>query len=123
MAILDLHRHGVVPYFTQSQMDFHIFWLNSGIYAGRLLVSLLVGCVVALAAKGREMVAAMTLGFITAGLPWAGYLLWGAKHRGAFPPAFLPFLVNILGGSVLIVVGGGIVRKIRVSRSASLLIT
>jgi hypothetical protein len=64
VAILELRRQHVVPYYTQREMDAHVFWLNTGILTGQLLVALIVGCIVAIVAKEREMVATLTLSFV-----------------------------------------------------------
>jgi hypothetical protein len=99
VAVLHFRRHHVTPYYTWPQAQSYLFWLNSGIWIGRLLLSLLVGCVVATAAKSREMVATITLGLVC----------------GALSAFFLPSVVVQFGHSIAIVIGGVIVRE---SRSA-----
>ena len=69
MAVLDFRRHHVTPYYTWSQVQNYLFWLGNGILIGHLLLSLFVGCIVAAAAKGREMIATMTLGFVCGLMP------------------------------------------------------
>jgi len=114
VAVLHFRRHHVTPYYTWPQAQSYLFWLNSGIWIGRLLLSLLVGCVVATAAKSREMVATITLGFVCGALSGVGFFVSVARHwpEGAF---FLPSVVIQFGHSIAIVIGGVIVRE---SRSA-----
>jgi hypothetical protein len=77
-------------------------------------MSLFIGCIVAAVAKGKEMVAVMTLGLVWAAMAGIGILLLVTRHwpEQAF---FLPFLVDQFGSSGMIVMGGVIVRE---SRSA-----
>ena len=39
-AVLEFRWHHVTPYFTQREMNAYIFWYNTAILAGRLLVGL-----------------------------------------------------------------------------------
>ena len=76
-------------------------------------MSLFIGFIVAAGAKGREMVATITLTVIQGVFGAVEFLVWSASHRYAFllMPVITPF-----GVSIMIVMGGGIVRK---SRSAA----
>ena len=103
--------------YYQEHFNAYMFWMGDGILIGRVIVSMFVGCLVALAAKGREMVATVTLGLVLdVGLllDVLGYLPWVAKHWPDYGFQ-LPFLMARFASSIAIIIGGGIVRK---SRSA-----
>jgi vacuolar-type H+-ATPase subunit I/STV1 len=114
VGVIQFRRHHVTPYYSNLEMENHVFWLNTSIFIGHLLMSLLIGCIVAAVAKGREMVATMTLGFIWTGIVVKGIFVLVTRHwpEQAF---LLHFLVDQFGSSCLIVMGGVIVRE---SRSA-----
>jgi len=90
------------------------FWVPWGIQTGRVLVAMFVGCLIALTAKRREMVAAMALSAVCATLGGVAYPAWALTH---FPEyAFLvPRVIIPLIGSIAILVGAGVVREIRFS--------
>jgi hypothetical protein len=112
VAVLNLRRHHVNPYYTWSQAQAFLFWFNSGILVGHILLSLVVGCLVATAAKSREMVATMALVLFLSAMTGVG--LVGAARGNA------PILWGMLPWYVVdwfaIVVGGAIIRT---RRSAS----
>jgi hypothetical protein len=108
VSVLQFRRHHVTPYYTWPQFQAYLFWLNNGILAGRLLMSMLIGCIVAVAAKEREMVSTMTLSCLLLLVPFG----MGLRH-GAEQPFLLPYLVFIFGNSIMIFMGGGIVLKNR----------
>jgi hypothetical protein len=83
-------------------------WLLNGIGIAHLLISLLVGCTVALAAKGREMVAAVTLALIFCPLTGAA-LVWVAMHGHVEGE----WVIWSCADPLAIVVGGLIVRTRR----------
>lgn len=107
VAVLELRRHHVIPYYTQREMDAHVFWLNTGILIGYLLVSLLVGCIVAMVAKGREMIATLTLSFARFAL---SLVAWFNVVRH-WPP--LAILLTSFAFIILIPIGGLLVREVR----------
>jgi biotin transporter BioY len=86
--------------------------VTDDISIGRLIESMLIGCIVAMAAKGREMVATMTLTVLLAALNGVN-LVQLARHWPELHRFLLPILVFILGDLIMIVAGGGIVRKSR----------
>ncbi len=112
VGVIQFRRHHVTQYY--SNLEAYVDWLNTSILIGRLLMSLFIGCIVAAVAKGREMVATMTLGFIWAAMVVKAILVLVTRHwpEQAF---LLHFLVDQFGSSGLIVMGGVIVRE---SRSA-----
>ena len=116
-GVIHLYRHHVTPYYTPAHWAAHVLWLNTSILIGRLLVSLVIGCLVAAAAKGREMVATITLGLVSLVLAVVmSWMLFAGHLPDAGDPALLPWIMaQQFCNSTIIVVGGIIVRE---SRSA-----
>jgi hypothetical protein len=107
-------------YQVYIHIDAYVFFLLYGILIELLIEPLLVGCIVAATAKGREMVATMTLSFSI----WAidGVLLARSRHHWPMTNfQLMPLLVAIFVSPVMYVIGGGIVRMTRspMSRRAS----
>jgi hypothetical protein len=111
------YEHHVTPYRNPAQWYAFVQWLNSSILIGHFFVSLVVGCLAAWAARGREVVVTMTLGFVSLVLAVAASWMAVATHRpGAGDVTFLPrIMVLYLCNSIMIVIGGIILRE---SRSA-----
>ncbi|MFZ0862582.1 MAG: permease prefix domain 2-containing transporter [Candidatus Sulfotelmatobacter sp.] len=86
-------------------------WVLKGMLIAHLSLSMLVGCMVALAAKGREMVATITLSLVLFGLVAPAYFALVAEHW-AMEDA-LSWTLFQCSGPVAIVVGGVIVRMRR----------
>src|SRR5260370_23751254 len=100
------------PY-SNTCVDVYVLFLAWGIFIGRLIESMIIGCIVAVAAKDREIVATTTLGLVFGALTGLGLmLLAGQWLENAY---LIPFLVNQFCSSIMIVIGGVIVRE---SRSA-----
>ena len=57
-----------------------MFWATDGMLIAHLILSMLVGCIVAFATKGREMVATMTLGLVLSAMVGVAYFGWVAEH-------------------------------------------
>ena len=111
VAVLDLRRNHVVPYYTQHEMDAHVFWLNTGIRIGNLLVSLFVGCIVAVVAKAKEMVATLTLSvllFAQTVVAWLNVVSHLPERT-----ILVPIMLESLVGMILIPIGGVMVREVR----------
>lgn len=85
-------------------------WVLKALPIEYLMGSALVGCLVALAAKGREMVATMTLGLILFAMAVVG-ALWAVSVTG--DPSYLWNLTWQLNDPIAIVMGGMIVRMRR----------
>ena len=85
-------------------------WVLKGLPIEYLLGSLFSGCVVGLAAKGREMVATITLALILCAMSAAG-TVWLVAHTG--DASFLWNLPWFFTDPVAIVMGGVISRKLR----------
>jgi hypothetical protein len=84
----------------------YVFLATDGVAAAHVMASMFVGCIVALAAKGREMVATMTLGLILGAMDGAAWLVWVARGHGSF----LWMVPWYFADSLAIVIGGAIVR-------------
>lgn len=111
-AVLDWHRHRVIPYYTWPQMQSYLFWLNNAILEGRLIIAIPVGCIVALIAKRREMIATTVLGFLWATLYSMAFLVWFAKPAPWHPPVWFAIMTSFVYPLAL-VHGGIIVREAR----------
>jgi hypothetical protein len=88
----------------------YIFWLTSSMLTVRLILNAVVGILVAMAAKGREMTATMTLGLVGMVLAIQAALLTVAKTGDYGVVWTLP---HTFAFSVAIVVAGAIVRTYR----------
>ena len=86
---------------------FHAYlWVLKAQFPEYLLTTLLTGCIVALIAKKREMIATMALGIILCAMILFGYLSALAKtgdtyYLGSMPWAFSDPLAIILGGMLV----------------------
>jgi hypothetical protein len=92
----------------------YMFWASDGMWVAHLILSVFVGCMVALGAKGREMVATMTLAMVLYTMVGVGYFASAAKH---WPMDLtLSWLLFQCSGPSALIVGAVIVRT---SRSAA----
>ncbi len=101
-AVMDryhVYEHHFNPY---------MFWMTDGIAIGHVVVSMFVGCIVALVAKGREMVGTMTLGLVLCAMTGAA-LVWVARAHDSI----LWMLPWYFADWFAIVIGGAIVRTCR----------
>jgi hypothetical protein len=98
----------------------YIFWLTSSVLTVRLTVNALVGALVALVAKGQEMTATMTLGFVGMMLAIQAVLLTVAKTGDYGVMWTLP---HTFAFSIAIVVAGAIVRTYRARASTRRAVT
>jgi len=112
VAVLQAGWHDVTPYYTWRQAQNYLFWLNNGVWIGRLLLPLLVGCAVAAVAKGRELATTLALCAVNGVATGLEILLLSAGHAPEYP-FFLPLLLVQFANSVLMVTGGVITREIR----------
>lgn len=94
-----IHVHGL-----------RIFWLPWGIQIGRFLLMMFVGCLVALAVRGREMVTAIALSLVCASLSGLAYPAWTIGHDAEYA---LPVRVFQFVSSIAILLGAAIVREVR----------
>jgi len=101
-----LHRYQVFDHHFSA----YVFFATDGIAIGHVVASMFVGCIVALVAKGREMVATMTLGLVLCALIGASFA-WVATH---WPTGDAIVWMLWQGADPFaIVVGGAIVRTRR----------
>lgn len=85
----------------------YMFWATDGMLIAHVIGSASVGCTVALAAKGREMVATIMLGLVLGGLGITASVMWLAKTGDVW------MLASLGADSLAIVIGGAIVRTHR----------
>jgi hypothetical protein len=83
-------------------------WVLKGMMPVHLIASLFVGCVIALAVKGREMVATVTLALVLCALMGSA-MVGVARHL----PLGVVWMLWSLADPFAIVVGGAIVRMRR----------
>lgn len=111
MAILRAQR----PY-SNLHYGFYVWLINYGIPIACVVTSLLIGCVVAVLAKDREVVAALTLIVVDAVaivLLLIFVYMYSAEREPAFGPPFY-FLVFRWALDVIgLLVAGVLVRKLR----------
>jgi hypothetical protein len=101
-------NHHVLPYHRLSR--FELFLVNSGIHLCRLTVSMLIGCIIALACKRREVLATITVSVVCS--IQAVTAFWTFSHDSSTLRTAL-LALDFFGGSFAIVIGGGIVQKYR----------
>jgi hypothetical protein len=120
VVVFHLHNHLFAPYDSKGVATY-FFWLKTGVLIGSLFESLIIGSFVALAAKGREMVATGTLSFVSLVMTATIFWVSVASHEPVDPALFPAIMVQQLSGSCLIFIGGVIVRESRsaMSRRAS----
>lgn len=83
-------------------------WVLKGMWIANLALSLFVGCMVGLAAKGREMVATVTLSLILCAMIGTAFI-WVATHL----PLSFGWMPWTGADSFAILVGGAVVRRCR----------
>ena len=81
---------------------------SDGVAIGHVIALLFVGCMVGLAAKGREMVATTTLALILCAMIVAA-LVWISTHQ----PVDVAWMLWSCADPLAIVIGGAIVRTRR----------
>jgi uncharacterized membrane protein YadS len=86
-----------------------MFWATDGMFIAHILLSMFVGCSVALLAKRREMVATITLSLILGAMAAIGTVVMLTR----IGPAYLSMLPWHFADWLAIVVGGAIVRMRR----------
>jgi hypothetical protein len=86
----------------------YLFFATDGIAIGHVIASMFVGCMVALAAKGREMIATMTLALVLCALIGVAFV-WVATHG----PMDVAWMLWSCADPFAIVIGGTIVRTRR----------
>ncbi len=103
VAILRAQR----PY-SNLHYGFYVWQITYGIPIAHIMVSALVGCVVAFAAKGREIVATVTLSLLVCGLIGAALV-----RVATLGPMDFAWMLWSFADPLTMVFGGVIVRQIR----------
>jgi hypothetical protein len=90
-------------------------WVLSGNAITHLILSMFVGCMVALAAKGREMVATMTLALVFCAMTGAALVveIFGRSYLGPYAYGEVTWMLWSCSDPFAIVMGGLIVRTRR----------
>lgn len=99
--------------FSNRHYKFYVWLINDAIPIACVLTSLIIGCVVAVLAKGREVVAALTL-IAVRSIPFIWLLVFVYEHRGQGFPSTIHFIVfrhslDVVGT----LVAGVLVKKLR----------
>jgi hypothetical protein len=97
-----------------------MFWITDGILIGLVILNTVVGGIVAVVAKGREMTATLTLAFIKSALAVAGLLMMVARTGHYWFPVTI---LHVFAFSIATVVGGAIVRILRSAATTRLSVT
>jgi hypothetical protein len=116
-------RAGIEKFVNHSVFFSHhvhvvVFVVNAGVNLIRLTVPMLIGGIIALASKKREMLATITLSLICSVQAITGFWTfvqgngWG-DYRTLHPSVVILTLLSFFGGLFAIVVGGVIVRRHR----------
>jgi hypothetical protein len=106
-------NHRVLPFHLLSRPALLTLLVNIGMYLCRLTVAMLIGCIIAIACKSREMLATITVSLVCSIQAVTGF--WTFLHGWPDLPlkALPPVLLYSFGGLFAMVIGGGIVRKYR----------
>jgi hypothetical protein len=107
VAVLRTQR----PY-SNLHYDFYVWMVTWGIPIVGVLESLSIGCVVAAVARGREIVATMTMSVAAAGFVALSFFLLQRQLPSPMPAPW-PVLALNFENCVAIALGGVLVRKIR----------
>lgn len=120
LRLLDFFNHHVTPYYDPAGVARREFWMYCTLLIVNLLESLIVGCLVAGVAKRREMIATMSLSFVSMGMTVTIFWELITTHH-VDPPLFPKIVIDQLGASLLMIMGGLIVRELRSARTHGLL--
>ncbi len=96
-----LHRYQVF----EHHFNAYVFFATDGIAIGHVIASMFVGCIVALAANGREMVAVITLGLVLCAMTGAASWVWVASGHASIlwmlPWYFADWFAIVVGGAII----------------------
>ena len=101
-------------YFYEHHFGAYMFWMTDGIDLGHIVLAGLVGSIVALAARGREMITAMTLASVGCVMTAAALVVWISRGQDMV----LWRILWSIADSLSIVMGGMIVRSRRFGKTA-----
>ena len=101
------------PVHSRLEAFLVVILVNSGMHLYRLTVSMLIGCIVALLSKRREMVATLAVSLVCSIPALTRFLLFflGTKLYGT---GLLYLSLYFFGGLFALVVGGAVVKSHRV---------
>jgi hypothetical protein len=120
MEFISLLNHHVTPYYDSKHAASQMFWMYYTVFVGSLLLALIIGSFVAMVAKRREMIATISLGSVSLVMTATTFWTLVARHEAVDPVLFPKIMIDQLGASFLIVIGGIIVREIRSAAPQSL---
>ncbi len=100
--------------FYEHHFSAYMFWMTDGIALGHIVVAGLVGVIIAVAARGREMITTLTLASIGCLMTAAALIVWIARGQDLL----LLRLLWSIADSLAIVLGGMIVRGRRSGKAA-----
>jgi hypothetical protein len=95
--------------FYERHFGAYMFWMTDGIDLGHIVLAGLVGSIVALAARGREMITTITLASVGCVMTVAALVVWISRGQDMV----LWRLFWSVADSLSIVIGGMIVRSRR----------
>lgn len=111
MAILRAQR----PY-SNLHYEFYVWQINYGMPIAYVVTSMLIGCAVAVLAKGREVVATLTL-IVVRSVPFVWLLVFGygrnPDNESIFNAALHLFVFRFALEMIAILMAGVLVRKLR----------
>jgi hypothetical protein len=116
---LHLIRNHVTPY--HADWYSYVMWLNYAILVRRLLFCFMIGLLVAFMAKDAELVAAICVNVvpIVPGIALLPLNPYASRLIYQIHPALVPMLLNVVEFPIMTVLGGWVVRDMRVSRLLS----
>src|SRR5215831_12426387 len=120
MESISLLNQHVTPYYDSKHAASHIFWMYYTVFVGSLLLSLIIGSFVAMVAKRREMIATMTLSFISLIVTVTEFWVLVAIRAPVNPVFFPRLLIHQIGASLLMIISGIVVREIKSAAGQSL---
>jgi hypothetical protein len=100
--------------FYEQHFSAYMFWMTYGIVLGHIVVAGLVGAIVAVAARGREMITTLALASIGCLMTAAALVVWIVRGQDLL----LLRLLWPIADSLAVVVGGMIVRSRRSGKTA-----
>ena len=112
-AILHPLNHHVRPYYDSKGASRYFLWLKNTVLIGSLIESQIVGGLVGVAAKRREMMAAMTLSFVSLVMTATIFWVLVSIHKPVNPVLFPKIMIEQLSSLFMITIGGIIVREMR----------
>jgi hypothetical protein len=104
-------------YQVYAHIDAYVFWLIYAVLIQRLIEPFIIGCVIGMPAKGREMVVTMTLALVIGATSGAGLAHLIRHHWSESNVSLTLPLLTTFVSPVMFVIGGVIVREIRSAMS------